>query len=46
VLDTLHFQVLPLKSPNGVVNYWTSGWGRIIFPNLPSSVTAAIDELE
>jgi lipopolysaccharide transport system ATP-binding protein len=32
VLDTLQFEVYPQPGEDGTVSYWTSGWGRIMFP--------------
>lgn len=34
VFDTLQFEVFPREGEDGTVGYWTSGWGRIMFPSL------------
>ena len=34
VLDTLQFEVYPKPGEDGTISYWTSGWGKIMFPAL------------
>ncbi|MBC7365572.1 MAG: ABC transporter ATP-binding protein [Undibacterium sp.] len=34
VTDVLYFEVLPPKSPSGVLARWESGWGHIMLPSL------------
>jgi lipopolysaccharide transport system ATP-binding protein len=40
VSDTLQFEIFAKVGNDGVVSYWTSGWGRIIFPHLLVEQTA------
>jgi lipopolysaccharide transport system ATP-binding protein len=34
VMDTLPFEVFPQSGEDGTMAYWTSGWGRIMYPTL------------
>lgn len=40
VHDTLQFEILARAGDEGTVSYWTSGWGKIIFPTLLVEQTA------